>query len=848
MSKKKPQVFLDVSIDGDPVERMAFELFTDVAPKTAENFRALCTGYLKKFLCWGIGWLLLAVGSRCHGEKGVSSKTGKPLHYKGTFFHHIVKGSVAQGTMGKASMGESFQVGADFDLILCCLGASIHWYWTLFLSDNDESPKIKHDSQGLLSMAIADRDARGSIFSITFQADHHLDRKCVVFGKLIDGLEVLKKIESVGNEEGKPDVTVKIINCGELPDDKRKLNKLKNGKHKKSSKERRKKRRRYYTSESESSTDSNTESSESESDSDSDVSSDSEISSSSDDRRRKRKRSKRDRHRRSKRKEKRREKKRKRRDKKSKRKSKRASDSPSESESGRDGLEEDGVRQASGGKHKSMEKKTEGNHSPSLEEGEAVSLLHRKEATDIFEGEEVEFPKENGERQSNNTKMEIRSDKPVDRQPDVVDDHPGKSRSRSISPKRTMSRSMSISPRRSLSRSRSVSPKRSVSRSPSVRSRRSVSRSPSRSESPHRVSQRRSSSIVKSRSGSPARSISRSPVRGKRGGSVSVSPPARAHSRRRSSRSPSASPKRQLTPSPHRTSSRKSVKSKSQTPVRSYRSPSGSPVRPSRRSPSKSPVRSSRRSASKSSGRVPSRLRPAGRSPSRSPVKSSRRSVSRSSGRVPSRRSPSRSPGRAPSRNNRRSYSRSPGSAGRRARSPVYDRARSSSRSASVDGSPKRIRRGRGFSERYSYVRRYRSRSPDRSPARPYRYGERDRYSRYRRSPRRYRSPPRGRTPPRYRGRRSRSRSVSRSPVRYRARRYSRSPVQSRSPVDRYRRSPSAEHRKSPSRSRSRSESKSSRGSRSPKQVSRGKSVSSSASPPGKAGLVSYGDGSPESG
>lgn len=198
-----------------------------------------------------------------------------------------------------------------------------------------------------------------------------LNRKCIVFGILIDGLEVLKKIESVGNEEGKPNVTVKIINCGELPDcessevsfllaacfktflcchivspssfclsnmlfvvrlylillllgaDKRKLNKLKNGKHKKSSKERRKKRRRYYTSESESSTDSDTESSESDSDSDLDVSSESEISSSSDDRRRKRKRSKRDRHRRAKRKEKRREKRRKRRDKKSKRRSKR---------------------------------------------------------------------------------------------------------------------------------------------------------------------------------------------------------------------------------------------------------------------------------------------------------------------------------------------------------------------------------------------------------------------------------------------------------------------------------------------------------------------------------------------
>ncbi|OIS97707.1 hypothetical protein A4A49_05445 [Nicotiana attenuata] len=173
--------------------------------------------------------------------------------------------------------------------------------------------------------------------------------------------------------------------------------------------------------------------------------------------------------------------------------------------------------------------------------------------------------------------------------------------------------------------------------------------------------------------------------------------------------------------------------------------PSRSPVRPSLRSPSRSPVRSSRRSISKSSGRVPTRVRPSGRSPSRSPVRSSRRSASRSSGRVPSRRSPSRSPGRVPSRNNRRSYSRSPVSAGRRARSP----GRSSSRSASVDGSPKRIRRGRGFSERYSYVRRYKSRSPDRSPVRPYRYG--DRYSRYRRSPRCYRSPPRGRTPPRSR-------------------------------------------------------------------------------------------------
>lgn len=72
--KKNPQVFLDVSIDGDPLERMVFELFSDVVPKTAENFRALCTG-----------------------ERGLGPKTGRPLHYRGSFFHSIKKGLMAQG-------------------------------------------------------------------------------------------------------------------------------------------------------------------------------------------------------------------------------------------------------------------------------------------------------------------------------------------------------------------------------------------------------------------------------------------------------------------------------------------------------------------------------------------------------------------------------------------------------------------------------------------------------------------------------------------------------------------------------------------------------------------------------
>ncbi|XP_021893478.1 peptidyl-prolyl cis-trans isomerase CYP95-like [Carica papaya] len=132
--KKNPLVFMDVSIDGDPIERMIFELFPDVAPKTAENFRALCTG-----------------------EKGMSTKSGKPLHYKGSFFHRIIKDSMAQaGDFLKrdGSAGESIY-GGRFP---------------------DESPRLRHDESGLLSMPIADRDTLGSHFNITFKANHHLDR------------------------------------------------------------------------------------------------------------------------------------------------------------------------------------------------------------------------------------------------------------------------------------------------------------------------------------------------------------------------------------------------------------------------------------------------------------------------------------------------------------------------------------------------------------------------------------------------------------------------------------------------------------------------------------------------
>ncbi|PIA31715.1 hypothetical protein AQUCO_04900181v1 [Aquilegia coerulea] len=73
VKKKNPLVFLDVSIDGSRPEKIAMELFSDVVPKTAENFRALCTG-----------------------EKGIGATTGKPLHFKGSIFHRIIPGFMAQ--------------------------------------------------------------------------------------------------------------------------------------------------------------------------------------------------------------------------------------------------------------------------------------------------------------------------------------------------------------------------------------------------------------------------------------------------------------------------------------------------------------------------------------------------------------------------------------------------------------------------------------------------------------------------------------------------------------------------------------------------------------------------------
>jgi peptidylprolyl isomerase len=168
-----PRVYFDISIGGTPAGRIEFELFADVTPKTAENFRALCTG-----------------------EKGVG-RSGKPLHYKGSGFHRIITKFMCQGgdfTRGNGTGGESIY-GEKFP---------------------DENFKLKHDVPFLLSMANAGQHTNGSQFFITTVATPWLDGKHVVFGKVVDGSDIVKKMEAVGSSGGSTSKPVVITDSGQL--------------------------------------------------------------------------------------------------------------------------------------------------------------------------------------------------------------------------------------------------------------------------------------------------------------------------------------------------------------------------------------------------------------------------------------------------------------------------------------------------------------------------------------------------------------------------------------------------------------------------------------------------------
>jgi len=168
-----PKVFFDITADGAPLGRITMELKADVAPKTAENFRALCTG-----------------------EKGVG-KAGKPLHFKGSTFHRVIPDFMCQGgdfTAGNGTGGESIY-GAKFA---------------------DENFKLKHTGPGILSMANAGPNTNGSQFFLCTVATPWLDGKHVVFGQVVDGMDVVKKVESYGTGGGRTTKKIVIADCGQL--------------------------------------------------------------------------------------------------------------------------------------------------------------------------------------------------------------------------------------------------------------------------------------------------------------------------------------------------------------------------------------------------------------------------------------------------------------------------------------------------------------------------------------------------------------------------------------------------------------------------------------------------------
>ncbi|KIK53611.1 hypothetical protein GYMLUDRAFT_77415 [Collybiopsis luxurians FD-317 M1] len=169
----RPIVFMDINIGESPAGRLKMELFSDIVRKTAEKFRQLCTGEYR-------------VNSRPQGYKNVTFHT---LH---------VSNFMCQGRdfLNGDGTGSFSIYGNKFP---------------------DENFHVKHTGPGLLSMANSGPNTNGCQFFVTTAKCDFLDGKHVVFGKVIDGMLTLRKIENVATgPNNRPKLVVKITECGEM--------------------------------------------------------------------------------------------------------------------------------------------------------------------------------------------------------------------------------------------------------------------------------------------------------------------------------------------------------------------------------------------------------------------------------------------------------------------------------------------------------------------------------------------------------------------------------------------------------------------------------------------------------